>query len=55
MSFARRGQPANAIGRLVGPMLAPGSAEVETIVRSKFIDPPEHQVCVKTSRCADGQ
>ncbi len=43
VAFARRGLPAKAVSRLVDPGLAPDTADVEMIMRSKFVDPPAWQ------------
>ena len=41
--LARRGLPGQAVQRLTGPGLAPNTAAVENIMRSKFIEPLLHQ------------
>ncbi len=43
MSLARRGMPGKAVSRLIDPGLAPDTARVENIMRSKFVAPPESQ------------
>ena len=40
MSLARRGLPGKAISRLIDPGLAPDTTQVEHIMRSKFVRPP---------------
>ncbi len=43
VALARRGLPGKAVGRLVDPGLAPDTADIEMIMRSKFISPPATQ------------
>jgi hypothetical protein len=41
--LAQRGLPGQAVQRLTGAKIAPDTAEVERIMRSKFVDPLPHQ------------
>ena len=43
VSLAERGLAAKAVNRVVGPGPAPDTPEVEAIMRSKFIQPPQSQ------------
>ena len=43
MALTMQGMPSRALDRLAGPPLAADTLETEDIMRSKFIQPPDHQ------------
>ena len=50
IALTMQGMPSRALARLAGPALATDSPEIEQIMRSKFVQPPSHQVLREASQ-----